>query len=182
MADSVNTALNYFSIYYFSTDDNTAFPSSEIQVSQQTFAGLEDVLKTSWRHVLKTSSTRFSVTILGLPRSLEDVLQRLLEDVLKTSCKSSWRRLKKILEDDKLLRWLKRSSRRLEDVLKTCYEDVLNRCFEEMSWRCLEDISWRLLGDIREKQNAYWWYLYLTNLNVYLTNVYFKNLYLTILR
>ena len=95
MADSVNTALNYFSIYYFSTDDNTAFPSSEIQVSQQTFAGLEDVLKTC------------------------------LEDVLKTY---------------------------LKDVLKTCLD-------------------------------TYWGCLYLTNLNVYLTNLYLtNNLHLTILR
>ena len=28
------------------------------QTSQQTFVGLQDVFKTSWRHVLKTSSTR----------------------------------------------------------------------------------------------------------------------------
>ena len=39
--------------------------------------------------------------------------------------------------------------------------------------------SWRRLGD---KQNVYWGYLYLTNLNVYLTNLCFTNLYLTNLR
>ena len=37
----------------------------------------------------------------------------------------------------------------------------------------------RHLGD---KQNVYWGYLYLTNLNVYLTNLYLTNLYLTTLR
>ena len=40
----------------------------------------------------------------------------------------------------------------------------------------------RRLEDIMEmKQNTYWGYLFLTNLNVYLTNLYFTNLYLTIL-
>ena len=42
-----------------------------------------------------------------------------LEDVLKTSCKMSSRRLQDVLEDVKLLRW-----RRAEDVFKTCFEDV----------------------------------------------------------
>ena len=76
---------------------------------------------------------------------------RRLEDVFKTSRKTSWRRLgrRKIVT-------LKTSSRRLED----------------MSWRPLEDI-------METKQNPYWGCLYL---NMYLTNLYFKNLYLTILR
>ena len=46
----------------------------------------------------------FSITILRLPRHLEDVLK-----------------------DEKLLRW-----RRLEDVLKTCLEDVLKTCLEDV--------------------------------------------------
>ena len=69
---------------------------------------------------------------------------------------------------------LKKSWRRLEDVLKTCPEDVLKKC-----WRHILRTSWRHYGD---KQNSHWGYLYLTNLNVYLTNLYFTNLYLTILR
>ena len=44
-----------------------------------------------------------------------------------------------------------------------------------------ENICWssRRLGD---KQNVNWGYLFLANLNVYLTNLYFTNLYLTNLR
>ena len=65
--------------------------------------------------------------------------------------------VKDVLEDEKLLRWR---------LLKT-------------SWRHVLKTSWR---HYREKQNAYWGYLYLTNLNVYLTNLYLTNLHLTILR
>ena len=96
----------------------------------------------------------FSVTILRLPRRLKDVL--------KTSSKRLGRR--KIVT-------LRASSRRLEDMSW--------RRLEDMSWRGLEDMSWRHYGD---KQNTYWKYLYLTNLNVYLTNLHFTNLHLTILR
>ena len=69
----------------------------------------------------------------------------------------------------------------LQDFFKTswktkhCYaEDVL-----KTSWRHVLKTSWRHCGG---KQNTYWGYLYLTNLNVYLTNLYFTNQYLTILR
>ena len=62
-------------------------------------------------------------------------------------------------------------------------QDVSWRRLEDMSWRCLEDMSSRILEDIMEaKQNSYWGYLYLTNLNAYLTNLYLANLYLTFLR
>ena len=93
---------------------------------------------------------------------------RCLEDVLETS----WRRLgrQKIVT-------LKTSLRRLEDiedVLKTCLEDVLKTCLEVVL-----KTSWRHYGD---KQNTYSEYLYLANLNVYLTNLYLTNLNLTILR
>ena len=94
--------------YVFGPVGKTAW----LERSQQTFVGLEDVLKTSWRHVLKTS----------------------------------WKH-----------------------VLETSWRHVL-----KMSWRHILKTSWRHYGD---KQNTYWGYLYLTNLNVYLTN-----LYLTILR
>ena len=44
-------------------------------ISQQIFIGLENVLKTSSRHVLKRSSTLLQRNSLCLPRRLEDVLQ-----------------------------------------------------------------------------------------------------------
>ena len=112
--------------------------------------------------VLKTSSTRlqdmswrrlqhvFSVTVLRLPRRLEDVL--------KKSCKTSW----------------KTKNCYAEDVLKTSWRHDL-----KTSWRHILKTSWRHYG---EKQNTYWGYLYLKNLNMYLTNLYFTNLYLTILK
>ena len=55
-------------------------PSTSIQrgVSQQTFAGLQDMSSRRLQHV-------FSVTILRLPRRLEDVLKTPCKDVLKTS-------------------------------------------------------------------------------------------------
>ena len=117
-----------------------------LQRTQQTFVGLQDVLKKSSRHALKTSSTRPQPNDFTPSKTS----WRHLEDVFKTSRKTSWRRLgrRKIVS-------LKTSSRRLED----------------MFWRRLED-----------KQNVYWWYLYLTNLNVYVTNLCFTNLYLTNLR
>ena len=87
------------------------------------------VFKTSWR-LLQDMSWRgfqhiFSVTILRLPRRLEDVLRRRLEDVLKTFSRPLARGLQDVLEDEKFLRW-----RRLQDILKTCLEDVLKTYFE----------------------------------------------------
>ena len=118
------------------------------------------VLKMSSRRLQDMSWRRlqhvFSVTILHLSRCLEDVLKR------------SWRHLANTF-------W-RRLGRRKIAALKTS-----SRCIEDMSWRRLKDMSWRHLEDIMET-NTYWGYLYLTNLNVYLTNLYFTNLYLTILR
>ena len=124
------------------------------------------VFKKSWRRLQGMSWRRlqqvFSVTILRLPRRLEDVLKTswktkncYAEDVLKTS----WRHV------------LKTSWRH---VLKTSWRHIL-----KTSWRHVLKTSSRRLGG---KQNVYWWYLYLTNLNVYLTNLCFANLYLTNLR
>ena len=76
----------------------------------------------SWRRLQHV----FSVTILRLPRRLEDILQD-------------------ILEDKKLLRW-----RRLEDMSWRRLEDIAWRLLEGMSWRCLEDLSWRRLEDTME--------------------------------
>ena len=113
----------------------------------------------------------FSVTILRLPRRLEDVLQWRFEDVLKTS----WRRF-----EDMSWRHLETC---LEDVLKICLKDVLKTCLEDVLKTCLEDllkILWRqtkyLLGISVYLSRD------LTNLNVYLTSLYFTNLYLTTLK
>ena len=128
------------------------------------------VFKTSWRRLEDMSWRRlqhvFSVTIFRLPRRLEDILQIRLEDVLKTSRKTSW----------------KSKNCYAEDVLKTSWRHVLKTSWRHVlktSWRHILKTSSRRLGG---KQNFYWWYLYLTNLNVYLTNLCFTNLYLTNLR
>ena len=94
---------------------------------------------------------------------------RSLEDLLKTSRK------------DVLKKYWKMKNCYAEDVLKTSWRHILKTSWRhvlKMSWRHVLKTSWRH-GD---KQNTYWGYLYLTNLNVYLTNLYFTNLYLTNLR
>ena len=77
--------------------------------TQQTCVGLEDVLKTSWRHVLKTSSAR---------------LQRNNFSSSKTSWKRFERHLAKRFED--ILKTC------LKDVLETCLEDVLKKCLQDV--------------------------------------------------
>ena len=68
-----------------------------------------------------------------------------------------------------------------QDVLKTSWKT--KNCYAEdvfkTSSRHVLKTSWRHYGD---NQTSYWGYLYLTSLNVYLTNLYFTNLYLPILR
>ena len=95
----------------------------------------------------------FSVTIFHLPRRLADVLQKRLEDVLTT--------------------YWKTKNCYAEDVLKTSWRHVLKTSWRhvlKMSWRHVLKMSAKRLGD---KQNVFWSYLYLTNLNVYLTNLVF---------
>ena len=92
----------------------------------------------SWRRLQHV----FSVTILRLPRRLEDVL------------KTSWKTKNCYAEDVLKMSW--------RHVLKTSWRHVL-----KMSWRHVLKTSWRHYGD---KQNTYWGYLYLTNL--YLTNLH----------
>ena len=117
--------------------------------AQQTFVGLQDVLKTSSRYVLKTSSTRLQrnnfLSSKTSSRRLEDVLRRRFEDVLKTS----WGRL----------------GRQKIVTLK-------------MSWRRLEDMSWICLGNKQGFYWGYLYLtnlnVYLANL--YLTSLYLTNL------
>ena len=82
----------------------------------------------------------FSVTVLRLPRRLEDVL------------KTTWKTKKCYAED--VLKTC------LEDVLKTCLEDVSWKHVFKMFWKHILKTSWRHYG---EKQNTYCGYLYLTN-------------------
>ena len=95
-----------------------------------------------------------------------------------TSFKTSWRRLEGILQDVLKTSW-KTKNCYAEDVFKTFWRHVLKTSWKHVlktSWRhILKTSSRRLEG----KQNVYWWYLYLRNLNVYLTNLCFTNLYLT---
>ena len=92
------------------------------------------VFKTSWRHLQDMSWRRlqhvFSVTILCLPGRLAKTSLRRLEDVFRTSRKTSGRRLgrQKIVT-------LKTSSRRLEE---TPWRYVL-----KASWRHTLQMSWR---------------------------------------
>ena len=115
-------------------------------------------IETTWRR-LQDMSWRcprhvFSGTIFRLARRLEDVL------------KMPWRHLEDIsqgvLQDENLY---------AEDVFKTSSKHILKR-----SWRHGLKISSRSLGG---KQNVSGGYLYLTNLNLYLTNQNLTNLYLT---
>ena len=106
-------------------------------MSQQTFAGLQDM---SWRRLQHI----FSVTIFRLPRYLEDVLQRSLEDISQDVLKTSWNT----------------KNCYAEDVLKASWRHVL-----KTSWKLVLKTSSRRLGD---KKN--WGYLYFTNLNVGVSN------------
>ena len=64
----------------------------------------------------------------------------------------------------------------LEDVLKTYLEDVLKTSLEDVLKTSLEDVLKTYLEHYGKKQNTYWGYLYQTNLNVYLTNLYNKSI------
>ena len=104
------------------------------ETAQQTFFGLQDVLKTSSRHVLETSSAS---------------LQRHNFLSSRTSCKyvfkMSWRRLWRRMAKTNILVLIKTSWRRLEDVLKTSSEDIFKTSSEDEDERRLQDVfkmSW----------------------------------------
>ena len=109
---------------------------------QQTFVGLEDVLKTSSPRLQrnkfspsKTSWRRVENVLRHLARRLEDVLKRLGRRKIVT-LKTPWRRLENVL---------RHLTRRLEDVLKTSWETKY--CYAEndlkTSWRHVLKKSWR---------------------------------------
>ena len=121
---------------------------------QQTFVGLEAVLKTSSTRLQrnkfsssKTSWRRVENVLRHLARRLEDVLKTSWETKncyaenalrtswkhLETSHKTTWRHLEDVLGDEILLCW-----KRLEDILKICLEEVLKTCLEDIfktPWR-----------------------------------------------
>ena len=106
-------------------------------VARQTLVGFEDVLKTSSRHVFKTSSTRLHCNNFWSSKTS----WRCLEDVLKTSCKdvlkTTWRRLEDISQDVFKTSW-KTKNCYAEDVFKTCLQDVLKTCLQDIfktSWK-----------------------------------------------
>ena len=99
------------------------YPSKHFLVFKQ------DVLKTSSRQVLKTSSTRLQCKNFCLPRRLEDVL------------KMSWRRLEDISQDVLKTFW-KTKNCYAEDVLKMSWRHVV-----KTSWRHVLKTSSRRLGD-----------------------------------
>ena len=117
--------------------------------------------------VLKTSSTRLQRNNFMSSKTS----WRRLEDVLKISCKTSWRRLEDVFKTS----WETKSCY-AEDVLKTSWRNVLKKSWRhvlKLYWRHILRTSLRHYGD---KQKSYWGYLYLTNLNVYLTSLYLTNL------
>ena len=146
-------------IHYFSL----SYPSKNLLGLKTSSSCFHNVFKTCFQDIFKTClQDVFSVTSLRLPKCLEEILQ----DVLKTS-----RKTKNCYAEDVLKTpW--------RHVLKTSWNHVLMTSWRH-SWRCLENMSWRHYED---KQNTYWRNVYPTNLNVYVTNFYFINLYLTILR
>ena len=76
------------------------------------------IFKTSWRRLQYV----FSVIIFRLPRCLEDVLQRRLEDISRDVLKTSWKTKNCYAED--VFKTI------LQDILKTCVEDVLKTCLD----------------------------------------------------
>ena len=108
---------------------NWIFVRYSCEASQQTFVGLEDVFKTSWRHV-------FSVTILRLPRRLEDILQ----DVFKTSS----RRLARWLQDrPQACNFIKKET--LAQVFSSEFHEISkNTFFTEHLWTTASVFFWKL--------------------------------------
>ena len=111
--------------------------------------------------------TNYPANICWSPRRL----WRRLQDM------KTWRRLQHVLSVTIFC-----LSRRLYDVLKTSHKtswrDLGRREMVTMktSWRHVFKTSVRRFGN---KENVYWGYRYLTNLNLYLTSLYFINMYLT---
>ena len=107
------------------------------------------VFKTSWRRLKDRSWRRlqhaFRVKVFCLSKRLDDVLQRRLEDVLKTS----WRHIEDILQDVLKTYWRCLGRRKIVTL------NTSSRLLEDMSWRRLEDMSWRRLQDVLGTNNMF---------------------------
>ena len=102
-------------------------------VEDMSLRRLEDIMEQT-KYLLgisvsKKYFTNLYLTILRLPRCLEDVL--------KISCNASWIRLQDAFKTS----W-KTKNFYTGDVVKTSLRHVF-----KTSWRCLEDMSWRHYGD-----------------------------------
>ena len=109
--------------------------------SQQRLVGLQYVLKTSLRHVLKMCSTHLQLNnFSSFTWHVLKTSWRRFQDVLKTSWRCLWRQ--KIV------------------TLRTSW-----RRFEDMSWRCLdvETTKAKFLSNILQKYNK-WSVLHLKNI------------------
>ena len=127
------------------------------------FVGLQDVLKMSSRHALKTSLTRLQCNNFLLSKTSSRRLAN-----------RSWRRLEDILQDVLKTSW-KTKNCYAEDVLKKSSRHVL-----KVPWRHVLKTSWRqtecLLGISVSNHGL------LTNLNLHLADLYLTNLYFTNLK
>ena len=96
-------------------------PIAASVIAQQRFVGLQEVLKTSWSYVLKTSSARLQRNNFSSSktswRCLEDVFARRLEDILKTS----WRRMIKT----NIFVWRRMSKANIFVLIKTSWRRLL---------------------------------------------------------
>ena len=101
------------------------------ELTQQTFCGLQYVLETPSKHVLK-----ISVTIFRLP----------LKTSWRNFAKTSWRRVEDIPQDALNTSW----------KTKNCYRlKTSSRLLEDMSWRLYEDMSSRRLEDVLETSRMF---------------------------
>ena len=121
-----------------------------------------------WAESNKTRHSKHLLVFKTYLRRLEDMSTRRFQHVFRVTIFRLPRRLEEVLKKS----W-KTKNCYAEDVFKTSWRRVF-----KTSWRHIEDMSWRRF---RDKEKVYR-YLYLTNLNVYLTNLYFSNRYLTYLR
>ena len=100
--------------------------------SQQTFAGLQNVLKTSSRHVLKTSTTCLQCNNFSSCKDVVKTSWKRLEDISENVLKTPWRRLGRRKIVTQITSW--------RHVLNTSWRNVLKTCLEEVLKTCLEDV------------------------------------------
>ena len=98
----------------------------------------EDVLKTSWRHVLKTFWRHVLKTSW---RCLAKTSSRRLQDVFKTSCKTSWKTKNCYAEDVLMTSWRHDLKTSWRPILKTSWRPILKTSWRRRQAKCLPGIS-----------------------------------------